>query len=449
MTDVLACLAGLALIVFGLCRRAALRGGRVAPALRQAHRFAFCLGAALLVLAPTSALAVERAVDVPGLPMLLGDVLRMLAVACLGLLAERPARRGGAAALAVALAAPPVLLPALFFAADLRHAAGRLTVDGGHRPFLAAYDAVLVLYPAWWLAAAGRTVRARARRTGPGPLRTGLRLLAAAVAAGLVWTAWGLDDVRLVLLTGRQTDGDDTVSTALSLLCAVLVAAGGSAAAWPALRHWWWCLRTYRSLTPLWSALHQAFPTTALPTRRPPLALPAPLSPHRLRFALYRRVIEIHDGLLLLRPHFMATAGGGPTADEHANAGGRTAADGCPTTDTGPPYAGPAADGCPAAGASTEAGARTEAGAGTNAASSSDTASPTGSGPRPDAAQDDDPYTAATRIAHALRHRTPLPDSPGSPPSALPFPLPLRPTTGTDPAAAQLAAVSRAFDRLG
>ncbi|MEU5128556.1 MAB_1171c family putative transporter [Streptomyces mobaraensis] len=446
MTDVLACLAGLALIIFGLCRRAALRGDRAAPALRQAHRFAFCLGTALLVLAPTSALAVERAVDIPGLPMLLGDVLRMLAVACLGLLTERPARRGGATALAVALAAPPVLLPALFFAADLRHATGRLTVDGGHRPFLAAYDTVLVLYPAWWLAAAGRTVRARARRTGPGPLRTGLRLLAAAFAAGLVWTAWGLDDVRLALLTGRQTDGDDTVSTALGLLCAVLVAAGGSAAAWPALRHWWWCLCTYRALTPLWSALHQAFPTTALPTRHPPLALPAPLAPHRLRFALYRRVIEIHDGLLLLRPHFMAMAGGGPAAD------GRTAADGGTAADDGTAAGeSTAADGRATAGAGTDAGARTEAGASTNSASYTGTASPTDSGPRPGAAPADDPHTAATRIAHALRHRTPLPDSPGSPLSAFPVHLPLlplRPATGTDPAAAQLAAVSRAFARL-
>ncbi|MFI0737516.1 DUF6545 domain-containing protein [Streptomyces sp. NPDC021100] len=177
---------------------------------------------------------------------------------------------------------------------------------------------------------------------------------------------------------GRPADnGDDTVSTALALVCAALVAAGGSAAVRPALRHWWWFLRTYRALTPLWSAFHRAFPTTPLPARRHPFAVPAGLSPRRLRFALYRRVIEIHDGLLLLRPHLPAA-----------------------------PEAGPGTAGAAVAGPG-----------------------------------NDDAHTAATRIAHALRDRTPPPGPP-------PGPLPLRPTTGTDPAAAQLAAVSRAFARL-
>ncbi|WP_049716143.1 MAB_1171c family putative transporter [Streptomyces caatingaensis] len=348
MTDLLAFLGGLALIAVGLGRRAALRGRTSGPALRQAHRFALCLGAALLVLAPASALAVERAVGVPGLPMLLGDMLRMLAVACLGLLAGGPVRRRAAAASLVLLA-----LPALFAAARLDHADGHLFVPDGHRPALAAYDAVLVLYPALQLAALWRAVGRRARRAAPGPHRTGLRLLAAATAAGLVWTAWGLDDVRLALLTGRQTDGDDTVSTVLGLLCAALVGAGGSAAAWPALRHRRWCRRTYRALGPLWSALHRAFPETALPGPRRPL-----------RFALYRRVIEIHDGLLLLRPHLPPPA---------------------PGTDA--------------------------------------------------------PHVAAARIAAALRSPA---AAPGSPPAG----IALTPAADPDEAAAQLAAVSRAFARL-
>lgn len=299
MTDALAWLAGLALIAFGLCRRAALRDRQPDPALCQAHRFAFCLGAALFMLAPASALAVERAVGLPGLPMLLGDVLRMLAVSCLGLLTDRLVRRQGTVAAPILLA-----LPALFAAAHLHHVDGHLFVDEEHRPVLAAYDAVLVLYPAWQLAALCRTVGRRARRAGAGVQRTGLRLLTAATAAGLAWTAWGLDDVRLALFAGRHTDGDDAVSMALGLLCTAMVTAGGSAAAWPALRHWWWCRRTYRALGPLWSALHRAFPETALPADH------GTLVPHRLRFALYRRVIEIHDGLLLLRPRLRPAAPG-------------------------------------------------------------------------------------------------------------------------------------------
>ncbi|GAA0399951.1 MAB_1171c family putative transporter [Streptomyces luteireticuli] len=329
MTDVLACLGGLALITLGLYRRAALRGLRTGPALRQAHRFALCLGTALLVLAPASALAVERAVGLPGLPMLLGDVLRMLAVSCLGLLTAGPVRRQGAAATLVLLA-----LPLLFAAAHLRHADGLLLVDDRHRPALAAYDATLVLYPAWQLTALYRTITRRARRTKTH--RAGLRLLTAATAMGLAWTLWGLDDVRLALATGRQTDGDDTVSMALGLLCAALVAGGGGAAAWPVVRHWWWCRRTYRALAPLWSALHRAFPETALPGSR------RALSPHRLRFALYRRVIEIHDGLLLLRPRLPAAAPGddAPHTAAARIAGALRTPAYTPAPATGPPPAG-------------------------------------------------------------------------------------------------------------
>ncbi|MFJ8313016.1 MULTISPECIES: MAB_1171c family putative transporter [unclassified Streptomyces] len=292
MADALPYLSGLALISFGVFRWAALRGKRSETALRHAHRFAFCLGAALLVLAPATARTLERAVDLPGLPMLVGDVLRTLAVSCLGLLACRSVRRQ-----AVAAGLTLLTLVTLFASAHVRHSAGELLVDAGDRSVLAAYDMTLILYPAWHLTALGRALLRRSRRTGPGTLRTGMRLLVAGTAVGVAWTAWGLDDVRLALLTGRQSDGDDPLSIALGLLCAALVVSGGSAAAWPWLRHRWWTYRTYRELTPLWSALHRAFPDIALPHPRPRPGI---------RFALYRRVIEIHDGLLLLRPHLHA-----------------------------------------------------------------------------------------------------------------------------------------------
>ncbi|MER6461740.1 MAB_1171c family putative transporter [Streptomyces sp. NPDC001288] len=312
MADALALLGALALISFGLWRRAALYEEAPTPGLRQAHRFALCLGAALLVLAPASALHLERTVALPGLPMLLGDVMRMLAVSFLGLLTDgRPSRRWTVTASAL------IALPVLFIGAHPHQGGGWLTVDGPHRPVLAGYDTVLVAYPAWQLTALLRTLRRRARVTDAGPPLTALRLLQAAVAVGLAWTAWGLDDVRLALLTGRHTDGDDTVSAVLGLLCTLLTVSGGSAAAWPGIRHWRWCLSTYRALGPLWSALNRAFPDTALPYRRHPLGLAAP---GRLRFALHRRVIEIHDGLLLLRPRLARDAGCGEAV--HISAAG-------------------------------------------------------------------------------------------------------------------------------
>ncbi|MFI1105172.1 MAB_1171c family putative transporter [Streptomyces melanogenes] len=294
MRDVLQSLGGLALCGLGLYRWSMVRGAQGVPAQRYVHRSVLCLGTALVLLAPATARAVEHTVALPGLPMLTGDLLRMLAVSCLGLLAARSVRRQ-AATTALTLTG----LVVLFSAAGLQHASGEVFVDADRRLLLAAYDTVLTLFPAWHLVALVRVTLRRARRAVPGAQRTGLYLFCGGVAMGVVWTAWGLDDVRLALLTGRQTDGDDPLSTALGLLCAALVIAGGSTSAWAPLRHWWWSHRTYRALTPLWSALHHAFPEIALMPPRPGIRR---LTPRALRFALYRRVIEIHDGLLLLRP---------------------------------------------------------------------------------------------------------------------------------------------------
>ncbi|MGP9022937.1 MAB_1171c family putative transporter [Streptomyces sp. BR1] len=313
MTDLLQCLVGLALCVFGVYRWSTLRGEHAAAAQRYVHRSVFCLGIALIVLAPAAARAVEHTIALPGLPMLMGDQLRMLAVSCLGLLAARSVRRQ-----VITTASTLVVMVVLFSAADLQHTSGELFVDIGRRPFLAAYDTVITLFPAWHLVALVRVTLRRARQAGPGVQRIGLRLFCGGVALGVVWTAWGLDDIRLALFTGRQTDGEDTVSTVLGLVCATLVIAGGSTSAWTPLRHWWWSHRTYRALTPLWSALHREFPEIALQPPRRSIRI-RQLTSRAVRFALYRRVIEIHDGLLLLRPR-METLPEPVTAAESAAA---------------------------------------------------------------------------------------------------------------------------------
>jgi hypothetical protein len=59
--------------------------------------------------------------------------------------------------------------------------------------------------------------------------------------------------------------------------------------------------RAYRRLYPLWSALYRAAPEIAL---FPPRSLIADLFTFRgLEFLLYRRVIEIRDAFLALRPY--------------------------------------------------------------------------------------------------------------------------------------------------
>ncbi len=70
-------------------------------------------------------------------------------------------------------------------------------------------------------------------------------------------------------------------------------------AALPAAVGWLGRYRRYRQLGPLWRALYRADPAIALD----PPAVPDFLVLARLRLHLYRRVIEIRDGLLALRPY--------------------------------------------------------------------------------------------------------------------------------------------------
>ncbi|MEV7023186.1 MAB_1171c family putative transporter, partial [Kitasatospora sp. NPDC093558] len=66
---------------------------------------------------------------------------------------------------------------------------------------------------------------------------------------------------------------------------------------------WWRPLRAryaYRRLEPLWSALRATVPAVEL---LPDAARVGRRAPHGARFALYRRIIEIRDGQLALRPY--------------------------------------------------------------------------------------------------------------------------------------------------
>jgi hypothetical protein len=86
------------------------------------------------------------------------------------------------------------------------------------------------------------------------------------------------------------------VSKLLPTSADLLVLAG---AVLPALVSWVGRYRQYRRLGPLWRDLYRADPAIALD----PPAVPDLLTLRNLRLRLYRRVIEIRDGLLALRPY--------------------------------------------------------------------------------------------------------------------------------------------------
>ncbi|MFF2146833.1 MAB_1171c family putative transporter [Kitasatospora sp. NPDC058190] len=313
------------------------------------------LGAALLVLAPPTVRAVQDA----GVPVLaiaaivLGDALRDGAAAAIRLLAlalrttepvpghrlpggpvrDEPLRREplrreplrGEALRGEALRGGPLRgeparravrsrLALLGVVLGLRVvliavAAPRLSGDSltvapalSARLALAGYTAVGMVHTALCLTALLRELVRRARTAGPGRLGTGLRLLTGGLAAGLLWNAWSVDDVLRAATTGSQDGPEDTLCAVLGALCAALIAAGLGSTLWPAVseavRGWLRAHRRYRALAPLWRDLHTVLPEIALdPARR------LPLPPRDPQFALYRRIIEIHDARLILRQH--------------------------------------------------------------------------------------------------------------------------------------------------
>ncbi|MFF9641507.1 MAB_1171c family putative transporter [Kitasatospora aureofaciens] len=291
------------------------------------------LGAALLVLAPPTIRAVQGTgvAVLAVLAIVLGDGLRDGAAAAIRLLvpalraadaahaaahaaqagnteaAGNAARavhrhevRGGVALLGTVLG----LRLALITAAAPGLAGEDLTVgpELSARLALAGYTAVGMLHTTVCLVALLRELVRRARAAGPGRLGTGLRLLTGGLVAGLLWNAWSMDDVLRAAATGIQDGPEDTLCAVLGGLCAALIAAGLGSTLWPAVagavRGWVHAHRRYRALTPLWRDLHTVLPQIALdPARR------LPLPPRDPQFALYRRIIEIHDARLILRQH--------------------------------------------------------------------------------------------------------------------------------------------------
>jgi hypothetical protein len=128
-------------------------------------------------------------------------------------------------------------------------------------------------------------------------LRTALRMVAAGTALGLVYLV-----NKAVLAASPRFDfayplGRTVVASKLLPTSAYLLVLAG--AALPALLSWLSRYHRYRQLGVLWRDLYRADPAIALD----PPTVPDVLVLGRLRLRLYRRVIEIRDGLLALRPY--------------------------------------------------------------------------------------------------------------------------------------------------
>ena len=116
------------------------------------------------------------------------------------------------------------------------------------------------------------------------------------------------------LVTGRSLGTTLPVGATLGAVSMLLWLIGATLTAWgegiTAPLRWWRARRGLRRIDPLWAALRAALPQIALETGRG-ASLRGP------EFALYRRVIEIRDAQLALRPyaHPDAARWAGPGAD--------------------------------------------------------------------------------------------------------------------------------------
>ncbi|WP_340683365.1 MAB_1171c family putative transporter [Amycolatopsis coloradensis] len=189
---------------------------------------------------------------------------------------------------------------ALFFLSDSYRVGDHTAAGPGRLGWFVAYNALFLVYGLISLLTFSIVFARFARHADPGPLRIGLWLLVGGGVSALGWTFWDVDDIYILATTGAVDAGEDTFSAILAALSVGLAGAGATLSVWgPALATPFRLIgayRTYRRIEPLWAALREAVPGIALD--------PGPGMPGGVEFALYRRVIEIRDGHLALRPYF-------------------------------------------------------------------------------------------------------------------------------------------------
>jgi hypothetical protein len=196
-----------------------------------------------------------------------------------------------------------IALAALFVAAPV-HAEPLpgLTAAAAGEPVLVAYWTVYLIALAAALVGIVRVTVTAVRTFPAGPLRTGMAWMGVGAVLGLVYCAHKTTFLALAV-TGVAEPGIEMMERVQSALLTATVAASvtglmwPSATRWPGLRHLR-AHRTYQRLEPLWRAYVQAEPAIAL--ERYARSLRA-LGEIELR--LYRRVIEIRDGMLAIQPY--------------------------------------------------------------------------------------------------------------------------------------------------
>jgi hypothetical protein len=306
---------GLALLVWlaVASRLPALVRSPAQPALRAYWLSLLTLALALTVRLPVLYLLIDTRAGIPNFARLLGDVLVVTSAWTVQMFlyhlyfpdtrAAQAIRRGS-----VVFAGTLLLLGALFAVAPVDEEALDFAGRYAQAPFILEYRLVVLAYVGFSLINLARPAWRYARLAADAVVRLSLRLVALGAWLGLACVV--LEGLRA--LSGRLGFGSALVhadsfvelSTAVAIGSIVV---GSTMPAWggrvgvAALTRWLERYRACRRLYPLWRALCRAHPDSAL--EPPPTALRDALVVRDLGFRLYRRVVEIHDGYLALRPY--------------------------------------------------------------------------------------------------------------------------------------------------
>jgi hypothetical protein len=302
---------------------------------KDASLLALCAGFVLLaagftIATPTIYLHIDRLVGYPNISALLSEGCALIFAAALQvmlLLWLYPREDASARiwprslAFAVVLAAMVILF---LLAPRAPENPADFAASNARQPYFAAY---LLLYMAAFMMMQIEVIRLCARcagNCGRPWLRRGLRTATAGAAFALIYSLARTADVTGALagLDARMWEPIARVGVGVG---DILYLIGWTMPSWgPRLSAAWaWIVnyRAYRQLYPLWAALYMLAPQIALDPPRTRIG--DILNTLDLHFRLHRRVIEIQDGILALRPHLATAVADQPAATGalHATAG--------------------------------------------------------------------------------------------------------------------------------
>jgi hypothetical protein len=317
-TCAIICFAGLAFTI--LLNRGRWTPGRAGTA----AAFAF-VGIGMTLSVPAIGAALDRSTGLNELWRLIAHLCVMGLVACaetqLVMLAFPPelARKRIMLRIWVSVAAAATLV-ALHAVANSRTDPVTFNVEDARVPAVSAYLLIYLAAFVWYTVDIVRLAWRFARVTPRPWSRRGMRLAAVGAGFGFLYC---VNKAAFIVgyWAGFKPAGEKTVSAVLILFSCIFCAAGFTLPAWgPAIdlaRRWAGRRQSYRRLYPLWRDLVQSSPNLVLDHRldhgRAPL--------RGVDFALTRRVVEICDARLALRPWISSdavTVRGDPAEDEAA-----------------------------------------------------------------------------------------------------------------------------------